>query len=97
MFKSYLKISWRNLKKDRGFGLFNLVGLSAGLACALFMIYLWVQDERKMGKFDQQDRRRFGVKKNLPISFYCSLQKAPLLYKEISYTLGRSYLFRVTS
>ena len=44
MFKIHLKIAWRNLLKDRQFTLLNVLGLSAGLACAL-LIFLWVNDE----------------------------------------------------
>ena len=43
MLKHHLKITWRNLVKDRRFTLLNLLGLSTGLACTL-LIYLWVTD-----------------------------------------------------
>ena len=49
MFKNHLKIAWRNLLKDRQFTLLNILGLSAGLACAL-LILLWVNDERSYDK-----------------------------------------------
>jgi len=44
MFKANLKIAWRNLLKDKQFTLLNVLGLSAGLGCAL-LICLWVSDE----------------------------------------------------
>src|SRR5215470_14009726 len=50
MFKNYFKTAWRNLLKDRQFTLLNVLGLSAGLACAL-LIFLWVKDERSYDKF----------------------------------------------
>src|SRR5258706_12136906 len=50
MFKTNLKIAWRNLLKDRQFTLLNVLGLAAGLACAL-LIYLWVTDELSYDKF----------------------------------------------
>ncbi len=50
MFKTNLKIAWRNLIKDRKFTLLNVLGLSAGLACTL-LIYLWVNDEMSVDKF----------------------------------------------
>jgi putative ABC transport system permease protein len=50
MFKNYLKIAFRNLKKDKQFSLLNVLGLSAGIACAL-LIYLWVHDELSYDKF----------------------------------------------
>src|SRR6476620_472664 len=56
MFKNHLKIAWRNLLKDRQFTLLNVLGLSAGLACAL-LIFLWVRDELSYDKFFANDDR----------------------------------------
>jgi len=50
MIRNYLKIAFRNLKKDKQFTLLNVVGLSAGIACTL-LIYLWVHDELSYDKF----------------------------------------------
>src|SRR5665213_2133475 len=50
MFKTNLKIAWRNLIKDKQFTFLNVLGLSAGLACTL-LIYLWVNDELSFDKF----------------------------------------------
>ena len=50
MFKSNLKIAWRNLIKDKQFTFLNVLGLSAGLACSL-LIFLWVNDELKFDHF----------------------------------------------
>ncbi|MDR3716842.1 MAG: ABC transporter permease [Puia sp.] len=63
MFKSYIKIAWRNLLKDRQFTLLNLIGLSTGLACAL-LIFLWVGDERSVDKFHGKDSRLYQVMVN---------------------------------
>lgn len=41
MFFYYLKITWRNFRKDGLFSLLNLLGLSVGLASAL-LIWFWV-------------------------------------------------------
>jgi len=60
MFKNHLKIAWRNLLKDRQFTLLNVLGLSAGLACALF-IFLWVNDERSYDKFFVNDNQLYQV------------------------------------
>ena len=32
MYKSYLKIAWRNLRKNRVFSIINIVGLALGIA-----------------------------------------------------------------
>lgn len=44
MFKSYLKIAWRNLHKNQGFSIINVGGLAIGMAVAI-LIGLWVHDE----------------------------------------------------
>jgi putative ABC transport system permease protein len=60
MFKSNLKIAWRNLVKDRQFTFLNLAGLSTGLACALF-IWLWISDEVQVDKFHIKDNQLYQV------------------------------------
>ncbi len=44
MFKNYLKIAWRNLKKNKGYTAINIGGLALGMAVTL-LIGLWVVDE----------------------------------------------------
>jgi len=40
MFKNYLKTAWRNLAKQKGLALINILGLSIGMACfILFLLY----------------------------------------------------------
>jgi len=63
MLKSYFKITWRNLKKDRQFTILNLLGLSVGLACTL-LIGLWVADELNMDKYNAKDARLYQVMAN---------------------------------
>lgn len=65
MIKSYLKIAWRSLIKDRQFTLLNLLGLSTGLACAL-LIYLWVVDELRVDKHNEKDVHLFQIMVNQP-------------------------------
>ena len=60
MFKINLKIAWRNLLKDKQFTFLNVMGLSAGLACAL-LIFLWVSDELSFDKFFANDDRVFKL------------------------------------
>ncbi len=60
MFKNYLKIAFRNLRKDRQFTLLNMIGLSAGIACTL-LIYLWVHDELSYDKFFDNDNQVYQV------------------------------------
>ena len=60
MFKTNLKIGWRNLVKDKQFTLLNVLGLSAGLACAL-LIFLWVSDELSFDKIFANDDRLYKL------------------------------------
>lgn len=50
MLKNYFKIAWRNLFRNKGFALTNLLGLSIGITCTI-LISLWVQDELTFDKF----------------------------------------------
>ncbi len=44
MFKNYLKTTFRNLWKNKGYSMLNIGGLAVGIACA-GLILLWVEDE----------------------------------------------------
>jgi len=50
MFWNYLKITIRNIKKNKAYSAINIVGLSMGMACCI-MIFLWVQDELSFDRF----------------------------------------------
>ena len=64
MLKNYFKIAWRNFIRDKQFSTLNLLGLSTGLACVI-LIYLWVNDELSIDKFNSNDSRLYQVlKKN---------------------------------
>ena len=50
MIRNYLKIAWRNLLRNRGFSLTNILGLTIGITCTI-LIALWVNDELNYDKF----------------------------------------------
>lgn len=50
MYKSYFKIGWRNIVKDKGYSFINIGGLALGIAVAM-MIGLWVQNELSHNKY----------------------------------------------
>ncbi|HUQ65993.1 MAG TPA: ABC transporter permease [Flavitalea sp.] len=50
MIKNYFKIAWRNLVRNRGFSLTNLLGLTIGITCTI-LIALWVNDELNYDRF----------------------------------------------
>lgn len=63
MFKNYLKTALRILRKNKGFSLLNLVGLSLGMACAA-LILLWVYDEMSYNKFHKNHKTLYQVIEN---------------------------------
>lgn len=52
MLKHFLKSAWRNLIRNKSYGLINILGLTMGLA-AVMLIALWVQDELSYNKYYQ--------------------------------------------
>jgi len=52
MFKNYLKIALRNLKRHKGYSFINIFGLAVGMACAI-LILLWIQDELSYDRFHE--------------------------------------------
>jgi putative ABC transport system permease protein len=60
MLLNYLKITWRNLVRNRALSTINIVGLSVGLAAVMF-IMLFVQDEVSFDRFHQQGNQLYRV------------------------------------
>ncbi len=52
MTRNYIKIAWRNLKRNKLFSLINILGLSLGISTC-FIIMLYVQDELSYDKFHE--------------------------------------------
>jgi putative ABC transport system permease protein len=49
MFKSYFKIGWRNLLREKGYSIINIGGLAIGMTVAM-LIGLWIYDEHTFNK-----------------------------------------------
>jgi ABC-type antimicrobial peptide transport system permease subunit len=62
MYKSYFKIGWRNLVKNKGYSLINIGGLALGMAVAM-VIGLWVFDELSYNKYHKNYSRIAQVMK----------------------------------
>ncbi|MGZ8511535.1 MAG: ABC transporter permease [Chitinophagaceae bacterium] len=60
MIRNYFKIAWRNLFKNKGFSITNIMGLTIGIACTL-VISLWVQDELAYDKFHKNYENIYQV------------------------------------
>ena len=52
MFKNYMKITFRNIKKQKGYSFINVTGLAMGMAVGI-LILLWVLDEFSVNKFHE--------------------------------------------
>ena len=62
MFKNYLKIIIRNIKKHRAYSFINIFGLAVGLACFV-LILLWVAHERSYDTFHKNFDNIYRVNK----------------------------------
>ncbi len=66
MFKNYIKIAWRNLIRNKGFSLLNIVGLSIGLA-VVTLIILWISFEVSYDSFHENNERIYEINNQYPI------------------------------
>ncbi len=60
MIRNYLKIAWRNLRKNRIFSFINIFGLALGLSCFM-LIALYVADELSYDRYHEYADRIYRV------------------------------------
>ena len=60
MFHNYLKITFRNIKKHKGYSLINITGLAVGIACCL-LIVLYVGFEMSYDSYHQDADRIYRI------------------------------------
>ncbi len=60
MFKSYLKIAYRNLLKNKVYSVINIAGLSIGLACTILILY-YVKFETSYDKYHENADRTYRI------------------------------------
>ncbi|MBU0475144.1 MAG: ABC transporter permease [Bacteroidetes bacterium] len=60
MFKNYITITLRNLKKQKGYSFINIFGLAVGVAVCI-LILLYVRDELNYDKYDKNSDRIFRL------------------------------------
>lgn len=65
MFKNYLKIAFRNLKRNKGYAFINIFGLAVGMACCL-LIGLYVRQELSYDDFHKKAERIYRVTQSRP-------------------------------
>lgn len=60
MLKHYFVVASRNLIRQKVFSTINIVGLSLGMTCCLF-IFLWIRDEKSVDNFHAKGDRLYSV------------------------------------
>ncbi len=60
MFVNYLKITYRNLIRHKGYSFINIFGLSVGISCCI-LILLFLKDELSFDQFHENSDRIFRV------------------------------------
>jgi len=60
MFKNYLKIAFRNLRRYKSYSFINIVGLALGMTC-FFLIVLYVRFELSYDRFHENHDRIYQV------------------------------------
>ena len=63
MWKNYLKMSFRTIRKYRGFSLINISGLAVGIACSI-LVFIYVYDEWRYDRFHVNAHRIYRIISN---------------------------------
>lgn len=63
MFKNYMKIAFRNIRRHKGYSFINITGLAIGIACCL-LITIWVLDELSYDKFHENAATLYRIEEN---------------------------------
>jgi len=60
MFRNYVKITLRQIRKYKGCAFINIAGLAVGMACCI-LILLWIRHELSYDRFHEKGERIFKV------------------------------------
>jgi putative ABC transport system permease protein len=60
MLKTYFKLAYRNIIKDKAYSIINISGLAIGLASSIFIL-LWVQNELSYDKFQKNANQIYRI------------------------------------
>jgi putative ABC transport system permease protein len=71
MFRNYLKIAFRNVKRHKVYSFINIAGLTIGMTCVVLLL-LWIQDELSYDKFHEK------IDDIYLVSAYCKQEKDEL-------------------
>ena len=82
MFRNYLKIALRNIRRHKGYSFINIAGLAIGMACTI-LIMLWIQDELSYDRFHENENNIYRVivedEQGLQSAGTCPIPLAPHL------------------
>lgn len=65
MIKNYLKVAWRNLRKNSLYSVINIGGLAIGMTIS-FMLLIYVYNEFSFDRFNTNNNRLYHVLRNQP-------------------------------
>jgi ABC-type antimicrobial peptide transport system permease subunit len=88
MLKSYLKIAWRNLTRNKGNSAINIGGLSIGMGVAM-LIGLWITDELTFNHYHKDHDRIAQVYQNQ--IFNKEVGTIPSIPRPLEMTLRNAY------
>ena len=60
MFKNYIKITFRNMNRQKAYSFITITGLAIGLACCL-MIFMYVRHELSFDKYHKDVDRIYRI------------------------------------
>jgi len=88
MFGNYFKIAWRNLSKNKGFTLINIIGLSVGMAGSI-LILLWVHHQFTFDRFHSKSDNLYQT--YIQANFYGEVETLNITPKPLAFTLKDNY------
>lgn len=78
MFRNYIKVAWRNIKRHKGYSFINIAGLAIGMAVCI-LILMFVRDELSYDTFHENKDRIYRLERQFLASdgsvrgAFCSL------------------------
>jgi putative ABC transport system permease protein len=86
MLKNYLKLTWRNLFKNKAFSLINILGLTIGITVCL-MIFVYLMNEFSVDRFHANEKNIYRLMRNMANSN----NKAPYVSPPYATALKNDY------
>jgi putative ABC transport system permease protein len=69
MFKNYLTVAWRNIRKSKAYSALNILGLAVGMA-VFILIMLFVRYELSFDRYHENGRNIYRVVQEQPGNYY---------------------------